>query len=367
MLPFGRFFLPGPTEVHPEVLAAQAQPVIGHRGAEMRGLVEALQPGLKDVFRTERPVMISSSSATGLMEGAVRGGVGRKLLCLVNGAFSERFAKIAASSGIAHEILEVAWGEAHDPGAVADRLSVGGFDAVSLVHSETSTGALNPVRDIVAAVRQFPDTLVLVDSVTGIGGAPFHTDDWDVDLVLTGSQKALALPPGLAFGVASPAYLQRAASLPGRGMYLDVVEFYAQLEKYQTPTTPAITLLYALRAQLERIADEGMEARWTRHREMSRRTCDWVEELGHRLGIDLHVLSPAGARSPTVTCVRLPEGIDGPTVVAGVRERGWVIGGGYGKLKPTSIRIGHMGDHSVSALEALLDVVEDVIRRECEA
>lgn len=363
-LPPGRFFLPGPTEVHPDVLRAQARPVIGHRGPEMRALMDAIQPGLRDVFRTARPVMVSTSSATGLMEGAVRGGVGKKLLCLVNGAFSQRFADIARLCGTRHEILEVPWGDVHDPGAVADRLSAGGFDAVSLVHSETSTGALNDVPALVRAIRQFPDVLVLVDSVTGIGGAPFHTDAWGVDLVLTGSQKALALPPGLAFGVASQAFLDRAEGLPGRGMYLDVVDFYRQLAASQTPSTPAVTLMYALEVQLQRIAREGLDARWARHAEMSRLTCERVSELSGRLSLDLHVLAPHGGRSPTVTCVRLPAGMEGPRVVAGMRERGWVIGGGYGKLKPHTIRVGHMGDHAVASLEELLDALEDAIRRE---
>ena len=212
-LPFGRFFLPGPTEVHPSVLQAQARPVIGHRGPEMRALMDRLQPGLQTVFQTRRPVMVSTSSATGLMEAAVRCGVRQRLLCLVNGAFSERFANIAAGCGTPHEVLEAAWGNVHDPGAVADRMSAGDFDTVSLVHSETSTGALNNVPALLQAIRQYPDVLVLVDSVTGIGGAPFLTDEWGVDLVLTGSQKALAVPPGLSFGVASEAFLDRAAQL----------------------------------------------------------------------------------------------------------------------------------------------------------
>ncbi|HSG48787.1 MAG TPA: alanine--glyoxylate aminotransferase family protein [Longimicrobiales bacterium] len=360
----GHCFLPGPTEVHPDILQAQARPVISHRGPEMRALMEGIQPGLRDVFRTGRPVMVSTSSATGLMEGAVRCGVRRKLLCLVNGAFSQRFADIARLCGTPHEILEVPWGGVHDPGAVADRMAAGGFDAVSLVHSETSTGALNDVPALVRAVRQFPDVLVLVDSVTGIGGAPFHTDAWDVDLVLTGSQKALALPPGLAFGVASERFLERARSIPGRGMYLDVVDFYTQLAASQTPSTPAVTLMYALEAQLRRISREGMEARWARHAEMSRRTCSWVEQTARRMAADLQVLAPQGGRSPTVTCVRLPPGVDGPRVVAGMRDRGWVIGGGYGKLKPHTVRIGHMGDHTVESLEALLADLEHTLVQE---
>jgi aspartate aminotransferase-like enzyme len=330
----------------------------------MQALMDRIQPGLQDLFRTSRPVAVSTSSATGLMEGAVRGGVKRKLLCLVNGAFSERFANLAEAGGVPHEVLEVSWGQVMDPGAVADRMASGEFDAVSMVHSETSTGALNDIPALVRAIRQQPGVLILVDSVTGLGGAPFLTDEWGVDVVLTGSQKAMALPPGLAFGVASEAFLERARGVEGRGWYLDFVQFYGQLEKSQTPTTPAITLLYALEKQLERIGAETMEARWARHADMARRTADWVDELRGRLGLDLHVMAPAGARSPTVTCVRVPEPLDGPSIVSAALERGWVIGGGYGKLKPTSFRVGHMGDHSPESLDELLDVLEDIIRTE---
>ncbi|MEJ2541620.1 MAG: alanine--glyoxylate aminotransferase family protein, partial [Gemmatimonadota bacterium] len=324
--PFGRFFLPGPTEVHPDVLNAQARPPIGHRGPEMRALMADVQPGLQSLFGTQRPVIVSTSSATGLMEAAVRGGVERKLLCLVNGAFSQRFADIAERCGVPHEVLEVAWGEAHEPGPVADRLGSGDFDAVSLVHSETSTGALNDIGALVKAVRQYPGVQLLVDSVTGIGGVPFHFDAWGLDFALTGSQKALALPPGLAFGVASEAFLERARRRPGRGMYLDVEGFYDQLAKHQTPTTPAVTLLYALQAQLERIAAEGLDRRHARHRAMAERSWEWVEGLRSRRDPGFRVLAPRAHRSPTVTCVWLPDGIQGPEVVAGAAQRGWVLG-----------------------------------------
>jgi len=247
------------------------------------------------------------------------------------------------------------------PGPVADRLASGHFDAVSLVHSETSTGALNDIPSLLPAIRQHPGIQVLVDSVTGIGGVPFQTDAWGVDFVVTGSQKALALPPGLAFGVASERFLDRARAIGGRGMYLDVVGFYEQLEKLQTPTTPAVTLLYALQVQLERILDEGVEARWARHAELARRTWSWVRDLQSRRDPEFRVLAPAEWRSPTVTCIRLPGGMSGPEVVAGVAERGWVIGGGYGRLKPETVRIGHMGDHTVEALDGVLQVLDETL------
>lgn len=358
----GRFFLPGPTEVEPEVLEAQARPVMGHRGAQVQALVKELQAGLGEVFCSRRPVILSTSSATGLMEAAIRNGVRGKVLCLVNGAFSGRFAEIARACGKEVDTLEVPWGAVHRAGEVADAVEGRGYDAVTLAHSETSTGALNPVRAIALAVREAaPATLAIVDSVTGIGGAVLRTDDWDLDFVLTGSQKALALPPGLSFAVASEAMMARANNVHDRGFYFDLVRFQSNLVKHQTPTTPALTLMYALQAQLRRIHAEGMEARWERHAAMAARCHEWVGELRTGAGVEVGVLAPAGGRSPTVTCVTLPRDRTGPEVAAAMRRRGWVIGAGYGKLKETTVRIGHMGDHTVDRLEPLLEALGEVL------
>ena len=363
-LPFGRFFLPGPTEVHPAVLEAQARPVFGHRSPAMGALMESLQPGLRALFRTERPVFVSTSSATGFMEAAVRNGSVERVLSLVNGAFSGRFAEIGRACGREVEVLEVPWGAVHDPDDVAHRVAGGDFDAVTVVHSETSTGALNPVAEIARAVREASDAHVLVDSVSGLGGAPVETDAWGLDFVLTGSQKALALPPGLALGVASERLLARAATLPGRGLYFDLPEFERRMERHQTPNTPALSLLFALEVQLGRIGAEGLQARWERHARMAGRCAAWVSALREERGLDVRVLAPDGHRSPTVTCVELPEGTRGPAVVRTAREEGWVIGGGYGKLKETTMRIGHMGERTPEELEELLGVLAGVLAGE---
>lgn len=357
----GRFFLPGPTEVHPDVLRAQAAPVISHRGPEIRALIGELQSGLQTVFRTSRPVLISTSSATGLMEAAIRNSGTGRLLCLVCGAFSERFAIIARACGREVEVLEVPWGEGLDPDMVAARLDGGSFDAVTMVHSETSTGVINPIQELAEVVRERGGgALTVVDSVSGIAGAELQTDSWGLDFVLTGAQKALALPPGLSFAAWSDRMLERARTVAGRGMYFDLVGFAEQLERLQTPSTPAVTLMYALRTQLSRISAEGMEARWERHSAMATRCYTWVDEMAER-GVALGVLAPPARRCPTVTCLTLPPELKGPVVVSEMRARGWVIGGGYGKLKDSTIRIGHMGDHTLEGLEALLDVLEDVI------
>lgn len=357
---FGRFFLPGPTEVHPEVLAAQTRPMIGHRGKGMEQLIAQMMPGLQRIFRTQRPVYLSASSATGLMEAAVRNCGGRKVLSLVNGAFSERFFKIAQACGCEAESYEVPLGQAHDPARLATLLRARRYDAVTVVHSETSTGALNPIQQLAAVVRAADDVLLLVDSVTGLAGAPVETDLWQLDFVLTGSQKALALPPGLALGVAHARALDRAKGAPNRGVYFDLLEFESYIRKNQTPNTPALSLLYALAAQITRIEAETIEGRWARHRAMAERTWQWAESERER-GRDVRVLAPEGYRSPTVTCLTVPDGLTGSKVNEAMKARGFTISAGYGALKDSTIRIGHMGDHTVAELEELLGVLSEVI------
>lgn len=361
-LPPGHFYLPGPTEVHPEVLAAQTRPMIGHRGKAIQELLGTVQEGLQRVFATERPVIVSTSSATGLMEAAVRNGVaGRKVLSLVNGAFSSRFAEISMACGHETELWTVDWGKAHDPGELDTRLAAGDFDAVTVTHSETSTGVLQDLKGMAEVVAGHDEVMLLVDSVTGVGGAEVRPDEWGIDFLLTGSQKALALPPGLAFAVASEAMMDRSADATNKGYYFDLIPLMKALEGHQTPSTPAISTLYALDKQLERIDAEGIESRWERHLAMRDATVTWVDGMRED-DVDISVLAPEGHRSPTVTCITLPETTTGPDVVAAMRDRGWVIGGGYGRLKETSIRIGHMGDHTVDVLRELLEDLGEVLR-----
>ena len=361
--PFGRFFLPGPTEVLPEVLAAQDRPMMGHRGVGTEALLGGIDGPLKAVFRTAQPVLMAAASATGFMEAAIRNGVRTKVLCLVNGAFSKRFATIATACDKQVHVCDIPLGETAEADQVRDLLRRTGADAVTVVHSESATGALAPLAEIAAAVREFDDVLLLVDAVTSMAAMPVETDAWGLDFVLTGSQKAFALPPGLAFGAASPRMLERAKTLPGRGIYFDLVPYDAEIRKRQTPYTPALSLLYALDAQLQRIAATGgIEARWARHQAMQQRVERWVAERGPDLGIAF--LPRAGRRSWTVSCIKLPAGeLTGGAVAKRMEARGITIGAGYRALKDTTFRIGHMGDHTVEGLEAVLGQLEEVLRR----
>ncbi|HKJ92196.1 MAG TPA: alanine--glyoxylate aminotransferase family protein [Longimicrobiales bacterium] len=357
-----RLFIPGPVGVRAEVLQAQVGALMGHRTPEMEALMQRIQPGLRAIFRTTRPVYIAPSSGTGMMEAGVRNAARRRVLSLVNGAFSERFARIAASNGLEVDRLEVDWGENHTPQMVAEALTGKDYDAVTVVHSETSTGVLNPVREIAGVVHAAGDVVLLVDTVSSMAGAPVEIDAWGLDYVLTASQKALAVPPGLGLAVAQPGILERAGKKKDRGYYYDLLAFEKNIEKHQTPNTPAITLMYALAVQVQHITEETIEARWRRHREMAARTYAWVDDM-QAAGVPVSVLAAQGYRSPTVSCIVLPDGRTGPDVCAAVRERaGYIIAPGYGKTKERMIRIGHMGDHTMDGLDGLLDVLAEVLK-----
>ncbi len=357
---FGTFFLPGPTEVRRDVLQAMLKPMIPHRSAEFEALFARLQEGLRSVFLTSRPVYVAASSGTGMMEAGIRAVPAGRILCLVNGAFSERFAHIAEMCGREIDRYEIPWGEVHSVDELNKRLSSGDYRAITVCHSETSTGALNDVRAISDAAHA-RGALCLIDSVSGAGGAELRVDEWGLDYVLTGSQKAFALPPGLAFSVASAAFVKLAESATHRGVYFDIVEMERYAEGNQVPATPAFSLMYALEVQLEAMMKEGIENRWERHHEMSALTTSWLIETAKHSGKNWHNMVEEAYRSPTVSTVRLPEGMAGRDFVARVKSHGIQVATGYGKLADTTFRIGHMGDHTVSTLEHCLAACEKAL------
>ena len=353
LLTNGTFFFPGPTEVREEVMRAMQRPMIAHRGAAFENMFARMQGSLQHIFGTTRPMYVSSSSATGLMEAGVRSAPAGRVLSIVNGAFSARFAAIVKACDRESDVLEVAWGDVVDMDTLAERLGSTGYAAVTVVHSETSTGALTDVRRVADLAHEH-GAVCLVDSVTGVGAAELRFDAWGLDYALTGSQKALALPPGLAFATATASFIQNAARQRGRGLYFDLVEFDAYALKNQTPNTPAISLFFAAEVQLTAIEAETMTARWARHAEMATQTYRWVDALSAQHGDAIGVLAKAGHRSPSVTSITLPSGVKSADVLRAVSSRGFTIGSGYGKNKDTSIRIGHMGDHTPEGLAKCL-------------
>ncbi len=353
-----RHFLPGPSYVLAEIREAMRQPPIAHRSTAFKEIYAVATEGLKPIFRTAQDVLIASGSSTLGMEIAAASTVKQSVLNLVCGAFSERWHTICLAHGLVAEQLAVPWGEIIDPDQVRFALRRKRYDAVTVAHSETSTGVLNPLADIARAVHEESDALLLVDAVSSLGGARVETDAWGLDFVVTGSQKALALPPGLALLSASERALERAATVPRRGFYTDLLRYRnAHRDGGSTITTPAEAQVYALARQVGRVAVEGIENRWQRHLQLRSRLESWA------LASDLTYASVAEGASPTVSCLRPPRQISAPRLVAELASRDFTIAGGYGALKTETFRIGHMGEVTLRDLDELLAVLDQVLAK----
>jgi aspartate aminotransferase-like enzyme len=351
MSDFGRNFLPGPTDIRPEVLAALLTPLFSHRSARMQALLAGTQPSLQECFGTRQPVFIATASGTGLLEAAVRSGVKERVLVAVGGYFGEYFARVAEACGKQALRVEVHPGRAITPEQLEQFLEGPAVDAVAIVHSESSTGALADIPALARVVRARPDMLLLVDGVTSVGAMPIEMDRWGVDYYCTGSQKALALPPGLAFGAASERFLARAATQESAGFYLSVRKLVAIARENLPFWTPAMSLLLALEVQLARIARAGgWPARWARHRQMLELLERWVDSRR-----DVRLLAPAGARSPAISTLVLPEGRRAAPVIEALERSGYLVGGPLDPRHDAVIRIGHMGDLEPEHLAGLLD------------
>jgi aspartate aminotransferase-like enzyme len=284
------------------------------------------------------------------MEASLRNLAPNRVLTLTCGAFSERWAQIGESCGRTVETLAVPWGRANDPDELRRKLrSSKPFDAVTITHNETSTGVLNPLRELCAAVHDTaPDTLILVDAVTSLAGAEVRFDDWGLDCVFAGTQKCLALPPGLCVFALSERALARAGTAEGRGWLLDFARAQAGMSKGETVATPCVPLIFALSRQLDRIAAEGLPARWARHAAMRDEVTAWAA----RHGFTWYVAEPV-YRSPTVSALNA-SGRDVQALADAARRARFVLDRGYGKLKGQTFRIGHMGDHDVARVRELL-------------
>ena len=346
-----RLFLPGPVEVRREILEAQTAWMIGHRSADFAELFARLQGKLKRAFFTDNRVIVSGSSGSGLWEGAIRCGVrdDRKVLHLTGGAFSERWADVSRANGKQVDTIQVDWGRAHTAEMVAEALAKETYDAVCAVHNETSTGVANPIEAIGEAVKQHDDTLFFVDTVSGFLGTELRVDDWGIDIALTSSQKAFALPPGIAFAAVSDRALERAKAIPQRGYYFDLLTLEKSLLKNNTPSTPPIALMVAADMQMDAILAEGIEARWARHRAMRDATHEWALDRGFGL------YAQASYRSDTVTTVSNTLGIDVDAMAAFMEnEAGFAMDKGYGAIKGATFRLPHMGDVTMAMLREVL-------------
>jgi aspartate aminotransferase-like enzyme len=347
-----KLHIPGPVEVSEKTFQAFRSPMIGHRGQGFKDLYAKMQPQLQQLLYTRQLVYLSTSSAWGVMEGAIRNLVSKKVLNCMCGAFSDKWFDVSKKCGKEAEALQVEWGMPIRAEAIDRKLATGGFDALTLIHNETSTGTMSPLEEIAALKKKYPDVMFIVDAVSSMTAVPLKFDEFGIDVLLAGTQKAFALPPGLAVFVCSPAALAKAATIKDRGYYFDFVEFRKNAEGSMTPSTPSIGHVYALASKLEDIFSEGLEARFARHRKLAESTRAWAAKHGFTL------FPESGFESVTLTCVNngaKPGGrvVDVARLQKLVKEQGFLIDGGYGKIKGTTFRISNMGDETEATMNTL--------------
>jgi aspartate aminotransferase-like enzyme len=356
MHPHDKLFIPGPVEVSQKTWAAFSRPMIGHRGEDFKNLYRAIHPDLQRLFATKQPVFLSTSSAWGAMEASIRNLVDRGVLCCMCGAFSDKWLDVAKRCGKNAEPLQVDWGKHIDAKDVDRLLASGKFDTVTLVHSETSTGVMNPLKEICGVLAKYPEVALVLDTVSSFSGVRIDMDALGIDVMLTGAQKALALPPGFSLFSVSEKAFARAEKIPNRGFYFDFLQFREDQGEWTTPSTPSIAHIHALQSKLEEIFSEGLEARFARHTRTNALVHDWVR----RAGFDF--FAEEGFRSKTLTCVKNNKGIDVLELARKLREKHHlVIDPGYGKIRGQTFRLSNMGDETEETVSHLLACLDDVL------
>ncbi|MBE0599490.1 MAG: alanine--glyoxylate aminotransferase family protein [Desulfuromonadales bacterium] len=350
-----KLYIPGPVEVGLDVMQALTAPMIGHRTAEYAQLHRRVTDGLKQLLNTADPVFLATSSAFGVMEGAVRNLVQKRCACFGNGAFSSKWHDVTVRCGLAADLYEAPWGEPISAAMVERALATGKYDALTVVHNETSTGVMSPLEEIAAVMRNYPEVSFIVDTVSSMSAVPLDLSRLQTDVCLAGVQKAFGLPPGLAVFAVSRRALDKARTTPNRGYYFDFEEFEKNDEKDNTPSTPCISLIYALAHQLDKMFAEGLENRYARHRSLAEATRAWVQKHGFSL------FAAEGAGSVTLTCARTDGRTDLELLQKLAGERGYALDNGYGKIKNQTFRIAHMADATLADLEELFDLLEGLL------
>lgn len=347
-------FVPGPVDVAPEVLQQQTKPMMPHRSKDFEAIFQRAGDKLRQVFFTQYRVFIMTNSGSGAQEAAVRNLAKERVLTCVNGAFSKRWFDVAIANGKLADKVEVPMGQAILPGMVEEALRKQNYELITIVHNETSTGVQNPVKEIAEVVKRVsPDTLVAVDAVSSLAGTKIEMDAWGLDLLFTSSQKCMALPPGIALCGVNDRAMARAAEVPSRGWYFDFLLLEKHRNKDSTPMTPAMSLVFALDFQLDRMLAEGLENRFARHAGMAKRSQAWAAKKGWEL------LAPEGYRSNTLTVVTNPPEFDIAEFNKFLATRNLRLANGYGDLKGKTFRIAHMGEIQMTDLENLLAAMDE--------
>jgi len=352
-----KLFIPGPVDVRPEVLKAMGTPMIGHRTKDATELQRSVSEKVAQVFMTKNPILLSTTSGTGLMEGSIRSLTAKRAVVFSVGAFGDRWGSLAECNNIPVDIVKAEWGHPTLPEVVDEYLSTGKYDVFTITHNETSTGLMNPVKEIAEIHKKYPDILWLMDAVSSMGGTPIPVDELGVDVCITSTQKAIGLPPGFSMCSASERALEYGKQVKYRGAYLDLIDLYKYVVKkpYQYPSTPSLSHMYALDVQLDYVLnEEGLENRFARHKKMAERTRAWAKK-------NFELFPMEDYASDTVTCIKNTKGISVKDLNAKLGEKGYQISNGYGDLKEKTFRIAHMADRQYEELETLLGLIDEIL------
>ena len=352
-----KLFIPGPVEVRKEVLDKMSTPMIGHRSKDASILQKSISEKLQKLFYTNNEILLSTSSGTGLMEGAIRSCTAKRAAVFSVGAFGDRWYKIAVSNNVPADIFKVEMGKAIRAEEIDKVLSTGKYDLITVTHNETSTGVMNPIEDIAVVMKKYPEVILVVDAVSSAAGTKIEVDKLGIDICLTSTQKAIGLPPGMSICTFSEKAIKNAEKVEFRGTYLDLLALYKYLKKkdYQYPSTPSISHMYALDYQLDYILnEEGLENRFARHIEMANIVRDWAKRYFELFPEEKYL-------SNTLTTVKNTRNIDVAKLNKELGDRGFQISNGYGDLKNKTFRIAHMGDCTVNDVSELLLNINDIL------
>ena len=353
---YKKLFIPGPTHVTEDVLQKMATLMIGHRTKEASSLQRGISEKLRQLMYTESEILLSTSSGSGLMEGAVRSCTRKRAAVFSCGNFGNRWFKMAEDSNIPADKFEAEWGNPNFPEEVDVALSTGKYDLVTVTHNETSTGVMNPLEEISLVMKKYPEVVFCLDTVSSLGGAKIEVDKWGVDICIASSQKCLGLPPGLSLCSFSEKALEAAKQVEFRGTYFDLLQIYNCIQKkdYQYPSTPTLSHMFALDYQLDKMLEEGFENRFARHTEMADYVRTWAKK-------HFALYAKEQYASNTVTCVKNTLDIDVAGLNKALAERGFTISNGYGKLKQKTFRIAHMAELTLDDMKELLSNIDDIL------
>lgn len=353
-----KLFIPGPVEVRPEVLKKMSEPMIGHRSKDASALQRRISDNMRKLFYTENEILLSTTSGSGLMEGAVRSCTAKRAAVFSVGAFGNRWHEMAKYNNVPADLYEAEWGKPTKPELIDEVLSTGKYDLITVTHNETSTGIMNPVDEIAEVMKKYPEVVYCLDTVSSAAGTKIEVDKLGVDICITSTQKSIGLPPGMAICTFSEKARERAEKVPYRGVYLDLLALYKYIQKkdYQYPSTPSLSHMFALDYQLDYILnEEGLENRFARHIAMAEVVRAWAEK-------HFEVFPEKGYWSNTLTNIKNTREIDVAALNKELGARGMQLSNGYGKLKDKTFRIAHMADMQMEDIKELLCNIEDILK-----